>query len=113
MTHTSLVVTERFPGIRVDSVDRLIDSGIDSGALPWLFPQLDPVTRLRVLAGLGILLVAAGFLLLFIRATARATRWYINRPLRRTVLQGDPFRVVIDAKPRPWHRERENWQRRR
>jgi hypothetical protein len=51
-------------------------------------------------------------LLLFIRATARWTRWYMNRPPRPTQFPGDPFQAIIDGKPRVWAREARNWRRR-
>lgn len=74
--------------------------------------QLDPVTRLRVLLALSLILIAATFLLLFIRAGARWTRWYMQRPVRATRMPGDPFPAVIDGKPRVGSREAFHWRRR-
>ena len=77
-----------------------------------LLGRLDPRDRLRVVAALGIILVATGFLVIFIRAAGRLARSYMNRHPRPTRMQGDPFQQVIDSKPRSWQRESQNWQRR-
>lgn len=77
-----------------------------------LLGKLDPRDRLRVVAALTIILVALGFLVVFTRSAGRWTRWYMNRDPRPTRMPGDPFQKVIDSKPRSWHRESQNWQRR-
>lgn len=43
-----------------------------------IFQRLDEVQRLRVAAALAILVVAAGLLVLFIRAWSRMVRWYMH-----------------------------------
>jgi hypothetical protein len=73
--------------------------------------RLDAVSRLRIVSALAVTLTAAGLLLLFIRASARVTRWYIHQPPRPTRCPGDPLAKVIDGKPRLWRREWENWRR--
>ncbi|MCA9149881.1 MAG: hypothetical protein KDA92_11300 [Planctomycetales bacterium] len=78
----------------------------------WPLMRLDEMSRLRVLAALSIIVLAAGFLLIFIRGCARYARWYMHREPRATKVAGDPFQKVIDSKPRLWQRESKNWQRR-
>lgn len=46
-----------------------------------LFFQLSPVQRLSVAAALSLILIIAALLILFTRASARLTRWYMHRPV--------------------------------
>jgi hypothetical protein len=64
-----------------------------------LLERLEPRQRVRVMAALVVVLVFGGFLLIFIRASSRIARWYVNRPERLTRLPGDPLHTTLDA---PW-----------
>ncbi len=75
-----------------------------------LLQQLDPLQRIRVLAALVVLLVAAAFLFVVIRAGGRIARWYVEGPVRRADPSGLGERNWRQ-KPRVSSREREHWQK--
>ena len=69
-----------------------------------LLQRLEPRQRIRVLAALMVMLVAAAFLFLLIRAGARIARWYIGGPLR-SLLPPDAVDKKWQRKPRVSSRE--------
>ena len=75
-----------------------------------LLHQLSPLQRMKVLAALVVLLVAAAFLFLVIRAGGRITRWYVEGPRQPTTPPGLSERSW-QRKPRVSSREREHWQK--
>jgi hypothetical protein len=62
-----------------------------------LLRQLSPHQRLNVMAALVVLITCAAMLLVFIRASGRFARWYVNRPHRRPQPTTDLFRSIVDG----------------
>jgi hypothetical protein len=83
------------PMLSVFELARLVAEATGPDAVP-LLQRLPPHQRVRVVAALVIVITCGGLLLIFIRASGKITRWYMNRPPRKIVLAGDPFRTKTD-----------------
>jgi hypothetical protein len=70
----------------------LAESG--AGESVPLLQQLDPVQRVRVIAGLIVIISCGGLLLLVVRTGGRLTRWYIDHPLPRRPGSAGPARAT-------------------
>ena len=97
--------------IQLDNA-RFLDLPLLADAGNSLFQRLDEIQRAGVLSALAVVLVAAGFLVLFTFACGRITRWYINRKSRfadQDMVQHE-VELSADRKPRPRSKEYQRWQ---